>query len=153
MIPTLKGRCIGVLISDETDAASLAALKAAAQKAEATLKVVAPRRGGVQLDNGKWELADGQLAGTPSVFFDAVAVLLSASAAKALAKEAAAVDWVRDAFGHLKAIGVDEGGHALLTAAGLPEDGAIVDISDTKAFLACAATRHWKREPAVRTLP
>ena len=36
---------------------------------------------------------------------------------KMLAKESAAIDFVRDAFGHLKAIAVDDGGQALLKAA------------------------------------
>jgi len=38
------------------------------------------------------------------VLFDAVAVILSDAGAKALSKECAAIDFVRDAFGHLKAI-------------------------------------------------
>ena len=53
--------------------------------------------------------ADGQLAGTPSVVFDAIAVVLSDAGAAALGKEAAAIDFVRDAFGHLKAIAADDG--------------------------------------------
>ena len=40
--------------------------------------------------------ADGQLAGTPSVLFDAVAVILSDEGSKALSKESAAIDFVRD---------------------------------------------------------
>ena len=65
---------------------------------------------------------DGQLAGTPSVIFDAVAVLLS--------DEGAAIDLVRNAFGHLKAIAVDKGGKALLKIANVGQDGGIVDASD-----------------------
>ncbi|HSO24389.1 MAG TPA: hypothetical protein VLT81_15895, partial [Chondromyces sp.] len=42
--------------------------------------------------------ADGQLAAMPSVLFDAVAVILSDEGAKALSKESAAIDFVRDAF-------------------------------------------------------
>jgi hypothetical protein len=44
------------------------------------------------------------------VLFDAVAVILSDEGAKALSMESAAIDFVRDAFGHLKAIAVDKGG-------------------------------------------
>jgi len=57
------------------------------------------RRSGV---DGAWLAADGQLAGTPSVIFDAVAVILSDEGAKAMSTESAAIDFVRDAFGHLK---------------------------------------------------
>lgn len=84
--------------------------------------------------------------------FDAVAVLLSAAAGEQLAKEAAAVDWVRDAYGHLKAIASDEGGQALLNAGSIVEDAGVVAASDTRAFLEAAATRQWDREPKLRLL-
>ena len=58
--------------------------------------------GGANLADGSLMAADGQLAGTPSVLFDAVAVVLSDDGAKTLALESAAIDFVRDAFGHLK---------------------------------------------------
>ena len=87
---------------------------------------------------------DGQLAGTPSVIFDAVAVLLS--------DEGAAIDLVRDAFGHLKAIAVDKGGKALLKSANVGQDAGVVDVNDKAAFIAAAKTRLWDREKSVRTL-
>jgi len=74
----------------------------------ATVKIVAPKVGGAKLANGSILAVDGQLAGTPSVLFDAVAVILSDEGAKALLMESAAIDFVRDAFGHLKAIAVDK---------------------------------------------
>ena len=64
------------------------------------------------LADGSTLPADGQLAGTPSVMFDAVAVLLSAQGADMLMREAAAIDFARDAFGHLKAIAIDAGGQS-----------------------------------------
>ena len=73
------------------------------------------------LSGGKKLPADGQLAGTPSVVFDAVALVLSDEAGKRLAKEAAAVDFVRDAYGHLKAIAVDAGARAVLKAGGIEQ--------------------------------
>ena len=73
-------------------------------------------------------------------------------AGKALAKEAAAVDFVRDAFGHLKAIAADAGAQALLKAGNVGKDKGVVDAGDPKAFIAAAKTRQWDREPKVRTL-
>ena len=96
--------------------------------------------------------SDGQLAGTPSVMFDAVAIVLSAAGAEALAKESSAIDFVRDAFGHLKAIAVDSGGQRLLESALVDIDGGVCSASDTKAFIAAAKTRQWDREASVRTL-
>jgi catalase len=127
-------------------------VKKAMMDAGATVKIVALKVGGAKLANGSRLVADGQLAGTPSVLFDAVAVILSKAGAQALAKEAAAVDFVRDAFGHLKAIGVDEGGRMLLEAAHVEADDGIVDVADRKKLVAMAKTRQWQREASVRTL-
>jgi catalase len=59
---------------------------------------------------------------------------------------------VRDAFGHLKAIGVDSGGQRLLKSALVENDGGVSSIADIKAFIAAAKTRQWDREASVRTL-
>jgi catalase len=116
------------------------------------VKIIAPRIGGAKLADGSMLAADGQLAGTPSVLFDAVAVILSDAGAKALTMEGAAIDFVRDAFGHLKAIAADQGGQALLKAAIIGQDAGVVDASDKEAFIAAAKTRQWDREESVRTL-
>jgi catalase len=152
MKDTLEGRCVGILVSDGSDGRAVSSIKKAALDAGATVKIVAPKIGGVKIADGSALAADGQLAGTPSVFFDAVAVLLTATQAEALGKDGAAVGFVRDAFGHLKAIAVDEGGQALLVAAGIKPDEAVIAASNLKAFVAAAKTRQWGREPSVRTL-
>jgi catalase len=128
------------------------ALSKAATDAGATVKIVAPKLGGAKLADGKMLKADGQLAGTPSVLFDAVAVVLSKEGAKVLSKEGAAIDFVRDAFGHLKAIAIDAGGQALLQAAGVAPDAGVLAAHETAKFIAAAKTRQWAREPEVRTL-
>jgi catalase len=69
-----------------------------------------------------------------------------------LSKEAAAVDFVREAFGHLKAIGVDRGGQLLLKNAFVKNDAGVCDISGIDAFITAAKTRQWEREASVRTL-
>ena len=152
MKPTLEGRCVGILLNTGSDARVLKAIKAAALKAGASVKIVAPKIGEVVLHDGSGVAVDGQLAGTPSVVFDAVAVLLSAEGAEALTREAAAVDFVRDAFGHLKAICIDAGGQTLLQKAGVAPDAGVVAASDPAAFIQAAQTRQWAREPSVRSL-
>jgi catalase len=153
MKPTLAGRCVGVLIDEESDAKAIVALRKAVAEAGGRIKVVAPKLDGAKLSDGKQLPADGQLAGTPSVVFDAVALILSEAMGKKLANEAAAVDFVRDAFGHLKAIAADAGARALLEAAGVREDPSVLDASDVKSFVAAAQTRFWPREASLRTLP
>jgi catalase len=145
-------RCVGILVNDGSDGAAARALTQAALDAGATVKIVAPKVGGVRLADGKHMAADGQLAGTPSVLFDAVAILLSQSGAEQLLKESAAIDFARDAFGHLKAIAIDRGGQVLLKVAGVVPDAGVIPATEPAAFIAAAKTRQWDREPSVRTL-
>jgi len=152
MKDTLMGRAIGILIADGSDGAVIKKIKKAATDAGATVKIVAPKVGGAKLADGSMLAADGQLAGTPSVLFDAVAVILSDAGAKALSMESAAIDFVRDAFGHLKAIAADGGGQALLRRANVGRDAGVVDTNDKDTFIAAAKTRQWDRENSVRTL-
>lgn len=79
-----------------------------------------------------------------------MALVLAAPAAKQLRNEAAAVQFVMDAFGHLKAIGAGEGAQVLLDKAGVEPDEGITGLG--AEFLAAAARRYFKREPSVRTL-
>jgi catalase len=152
MKETLKGRAIGILIADGSDGAVVKKIKKAATEAGAAVKIVAPKVGGAKLTGGSMMSADGQLAGTPSVLFDAVAIVLSDEGAKALSLESAAIDFVRDAFGHLKAIAADKGAQALLKTANIGHDAGVVSANDVTAFIAAAKTRQWSREKSVRTL-
>ena len=152
MKDTLQGRCVGILVNDGSDARVVAALKKAAVDAGASVKIVAPKVGGIKLGDGSTLAADGQLAGTPSVVFDAIAIVLSKSGAQALLNEGAAIDFVRDAFGHLKAIAVDEGARALLQKASIDPDAGVIAAAKPADFISAAKTRQWDREPKVRTL-
>ena len=152
MKAALEGRCVGILVNDGSDGKTIAALRKAEMDAGATVKVVAPKIGGVKLADGSRLPAEGRLAGTPSMVFDAVAVVLSEDGAKAFAKEGAAIDFVRNAFGHLKAIAINAGGQALLQASGVVPDAGVIAAHDTAAFIEAAKTRQWDREHNVRTL-
>ena len=66
---------------------------------------------------------------------------------------AAAVEWARDAYGHLKAIAFDQGARAVVEAAGIEPDAGVVAASDATKFVKAAMTLQWPREPKVRTLP
>ncbi len=152
MKATLEGRCIGILIADGSDGEIVTALKDAAVAAGATVKIVAPKVGGAKLASGVVLAAHGQLAGTPSVMFDAVAVVLSDAGARSLFNDGAAIDFVRDAFGHLKAIAIDHGGQTLLQKAGVAKDDGVIAAHDVAAFIEAAKTRQWEREKKVRML-
>ena len=149
---TLAGRTVGILIAEGSDGVVIEKIKKAAMDAGAMVKVVALKVGGAKLADGTLFPVDGQLAGTPSVLFDAVAVILSDEGANALLLESAAIDFVRDAFGHLKVIAVDAGGRAFLTLAKVGNDAGVVNSNEVDAFIAAAKTRQWDREKQVRIL-
>ncbi|WP_122464639.1 catalase [Brevundimonas lutea] len=149
----LEGRAVGILVTDGADGAVVEAVKAAAEGAGASVKIVAPKIGGVTLKGGKALKADGQLAGTPSVMFDAIAIVVSEEGCAELLKEGAAIDFAKDAFGHLKAIGHTAEAQPLLDKAGVEADAGVVDLSDgADGFVEPASTRQWDREPKVRML-
>jgi len=150
MKQTLEGRAVGILIADGTDADALDEMIAAIDKAKGKPVIVAPKVGGAKLSNGEQRKADGQLAGTPSQLFDAVAIIVSEEGCAALMQESAAVEFVMNAFGHLKAIGASKAAQPLLDKAGVELDDGIVGIDG--AFVKAAAMRYYDREPSVRML-
>jgi catalase len=94
--------------------------------------------------------ADGQLGGRPSCTHDAIAIVPTENATKALCNEAAAVQFVLDAFGHLKAIGASSEAQALLTKAGVIVDEGVTGLD--KEFIAAATQRFYAREHKMRVL-
>ena len=147
---TLEGRSVGILIADGSDATELKSVVDAVEKAKGKPVIVAPKVGGAKLSSGKMQKADGQLAGTPSQIFDAVAIILSQEGCATMAKEAAAIDFVMNAFGHLKAIGANEEARPLLERAGVVPDAGVTALG--KPFVDAAMLRYYDREPSLRTL-
>ena len=149
MKATLKGRKVGILFSEGSDMGEVEAVKAAVEKAGGAAMLIAPKVGGYKLKGGQLK-ADGQLAGTPSCVLDAVALVLEESAAQKLCMDGAAVQFVMDAFGHLKAIGASKGAKPLLDKAGVKPDDGVTDLGG--AFVKAAAMRFFEREPHLRML-
>ena len=151
--PSLEGRCVGILVTDGVAGDMLGQLKRAIESAGASVKIIAPKIGGVTLQDGSHLKADAQLQGAPSVLFDAVALVISEKGCDMLMKEGAATDFVKDAFGHLKAIGWTAAAKPLLKKAGVVADGGVIELDErhAKQFAVAAATRQWDREPSVRT--
>ncbi|MBL8267760.1 catalase [Steroidobacter sp.] len=148
--PTLAGRSVGLLFTEGSDGALIRSTAKAVKDAGGQPVLIAPKVHGVMLNDGSSLDADGQLAGTPSQTVDAVAVIVSEEGCRALLKDAAAVQFVMDAFGHLKAIGTSEAAQPLLDKAGVVPDEGITSLD--KAFIAAAGRRYWAREPSVRQL-
>lgn len=153
---SFKGRKVGVLVSNGCDGTLLTALQAALAAEGATMELVAPKVGGVETADGTKLPAHHMIDGGPSVLFDAVALLLSEEGAERLAGEAAARDFVADAFAHCKFIGFTAAALPLMARAGVTPDAdegliALEDAASVDAFVeSCRALRLWAREAAVK---
>lgn len=147
--PTLAGRKLGILVSDGCDGAQVEKLRKAAQKEGAAVDIIAPRIAGVKTQQGEMLAADHAIAGAPSVLFDTVAVLASDAGGAALSSDPNAVNFVRDAYTHLKYIGRTAAATPLFEKAGVADDEAIVDIAKGKGattFIDGAKNgRYWDR--------
>ena len=131
-------------------------MEKALTKAGATLEIIAPAIGGVTASDGTKIPADHKVGGGPSVLFDAVAVLPSAEGGAQLAKNPAAVQFVSDAFNHLKFLGWADAAMPLLEKAGIAADldAACIKLASPRIasqFVAsCQQLRFWDREPMVK---
>jgi catalase len=104
--PTLKGRKVGILLADGFDTKLKDALIAAVKKEGATPAIIAPKVGSVMDSAAKKIMAEMALSGSPSIMFDAVAVLAGPAGDKSLSAEPDAISFLLDADRHLKAIAV-----------------------------------------------
>ena len=119
---------------------------------KALYEVIAPHIGGAELSDGTLAEARQKIDGGPSVLYDVVVVLLSAEGAAVLARDAAAQDFVRDAFGHCKFIAYTAESEPLFKRAGILDDldagcFEIAAKKDVATFLdAAKELRYWPRE-------
>ncbi|KAI0702432.1 catalase [Cytidiella melzeri] len=121
--PTIKSRRIAILVADGFNMAQVEALRAAIKAGSATSWVIGPRRGWVYPDGavvgsgkgGVW--ADHHYEGQRSTLYDAFIIPGGAKSAQALAQNGRTIHWVREAFGHCKAIGAIGEGVAFLREA------------------------------------
>jgi catalase len=159
--PTFEGRKVGVLVSDGCDGDLLAELKSVVAAVGGKVEIVAPTIYGVTSATGELIAADHKIDGGPSVLFDAVAILPSDAGGAKLALEAAAVNFLRDAFGHLKVIGYVSAAAPLFVKGGVNDaapdnDPGLIAFpaASVDDFVAAAsAGRVWNREPMVRPPP
>lgn len=154
---SLLGKKIGLLITTGADDNLLKEIREAAHAEGAMLSIVAPTVGEIETSKGEKVTPEHFLAGAPSVLFDCIIVAPAKGKADALAQQADAVDWIRNAFAHLKVIGYTEAATELFKKASvaLDADDGIVDVSDAKLdkFVEQAKQyRVWDREPKVRSM-
>ena len=153
---SFEGRKVGILVTDGTDADLFESLKAAIGAEGATFEVIAPTIGGVTASDGSLIEAGQKIGGGPSVLYDAVAVMPSEQGVAALLKNAAAKDFVSDAFAHLKFIAYAASAMPLFEKAGIAADldEGCIPLDSAKAasafITACRKLRRWEREQVVK---
>ena len=148
---SLAGKTIGLLTTDQVDGSFYDSLLTSAKSEQARVEVISPRIGTIETNRGKKIVPDHFLAGAPSVLFDCVIVAPAPEHVGSLADEAAAIDWIRDAFYHLKVIGFHDASAKLFEKASVATDAdeGIIDVSDGDfSPFTMAAKRHriWDRE-------
>ncbi|KAF9448892.1 catalase [Macrolepiota fuliginosa MF-IS2] len=124
---TIATRRIAILVEDGFNDIEVQAVRASLAGAKATTWIIGPRRGKVYPEGqspgtGDGITADHHFNGQRSTLFDALFVPSGTEHAKALTKNGRAIHWVKEAFGHCKAIGaIGDGVTFVKHAIGLSE--------------------------------
>ncbi|KAH6693443.1 catalase-like domain-containing protein [Plectosphaerella plurivora] len=125
--PTIATRRIAIIIADGFDSMAFNAAKAGILAAGALPFVIGPRRSEIYPANAEKKPGSGvvpehHLEGQRSTMFDALFIPGGAESYQTLAKNGRALHWIREAFGHLKAIAATgEGVDLVHKAVVLPE--------------------------------
>lgn len=152
--PTIATRRIAVLVADNFNLDEVRAVRTVLESLKALTFVIGPRRGEIYPEGAKHEPGNGLAAdhhyeGMRSTLFDAV-YIPSGNHASQLAGNGRAIHWIREAFGHCKAIGaVGEAVHLLRHSVQLP---GIDFVDDDSAAVKCSygvvTTGHYHAKPA-----
>jgi catalase len=158
---SIATRKVAILVTKEFDGAGVAAVLRALEAERALGLLVAPELGDIAADNGDVYVPEFSILTASSVLFDAVYVAGGEQAWEWLA-EADAVEFVKDAYKHCKAVAASGRGVELLEEAeigtGLRDDPEPADEATivaekvtrgfTQKFVAAMANhRLWTREP------
>jgi catalase len=147
--PTLKGRKVGLLLGAGFDSTLKKNLTSEIEKEGAEVAVITTKIAGEADAKGKQVPSDMSLRASPSVLFDAVAVLAGPEGDKQFANDPNAVAFLMDAKNHCKAIGF-AGISALAEMAHVQEASGIIDLTkfaNGKEFVTAAREgRFWERE-------
>jgi catalase len=151
-------RKIAILAADGVDGEAVAAMQRALLAAGAVPKIVASHGGSLKAEGGGALPVDFTLLTVGSVLFDAVFIPGGAQSTSALAGDATAVLFVREAYKHCKAIAASGTGLALVEAAGVDAKDVLTrrdaDGQLTAAFVkAIAQHRDWSREARAQSVP
>jgi catalase len=151
----IRGRKVAILVAAGVDGAGALAIHEALAAQGAVPRLVGPRLGAVHSVNGDPLEPDATLETMPSCLFDAVVVPDGQMATEALCEMGHAVEFVRDAYRHCKAILAIGAAQELLAEAGVmpdEDDAALLVVEPgeaaraTRSFIAAMGRhRNWDR--------
>jgi catalase len=143
-----------VLVSEGFELAILDQLQASAEAEGAVVELIGPHIGEVKSNSGVAITPNHAIAAAPSVLFDTVVITVSATEIDTLKKQAAVLNFIRDAYAHLKIIGWTAASMPLLEIAGVHLDDGVVEVDaseGTIAYLDAAKKgRIWPRAAAIQ---
>ncbi|PMD47036.1 catalase-domain-containing protein [Hyaloscypha variabilis F] len=113
---TIASRMIAIIIGEGFNFAEYEAVKAALSAAGAFVFTVGPKRQPVKSSTGQSVAPDHHFEGMRSTMFDSL-YIPSGEHVASLMKQGRVIHWVREAFGHCKAIGATGEGVALVKMA------------------------------------
>ena len=152
---TIRGRKIAILVAAGIDGRSVIEMHEALSAQGAVPRIVGPRLGAVTSTTSDAVEPDATFETMPSCLFDAVVVPDGETSTEALCELGHAVEFVRDAFRHCKAILAVGAAEELLAEAGISRDDddpalLMVDANGAKrgleSFIAALANhRNWDR--------
>ena len=150
----LKGMRVSLLVADGVSLKSVEEICDALHKEGVHPQIIAAHMGTVKTEEGEDLLVDGSLAANLSVLFDSVIVPEGAQSIQTLLTDGDAKYHLRQAYRHLKAIGLPGDAREMLQAASLPDDmddTGLLTPKDTKALMkpfitAMKQHRTWARE-------
>ncbi|MBV6288149.1 catalase HPII [Pseudomonas aegrilactucae] len=152
----IKGRKVAILVADGVDAVQVDALVKALEAESAQAVLLGPTSAPVKTAAGKPLAVDASMEGMPSVMFDAAWIAGGKASVQALSGDGVALHFVLEAYKHLKPLGADSDGKALLDTLRLKVDEGMPVGSDQKAHSALIAAiakhRVWAREAAAKAI-
>jgi catalase len=126
---TIASRMIAIIIGDGFNFAEYETVKAALSAAGAFVFTIGPKRQPVKSSTGQSVAPDHHFEGMRSTMFDSL-YLPSGEHVASLMKQGRVIHWVREAFGHCKAIGATGEGVALVKMA-CEIEGMIFSVGDS----------------------
>jgi catalase len=104
--PLIKSRRIAILLADGFRVDAVEQVRLAIKSNSASTFIIGPRRGKIADATGTISvMADHHFEGQRSTLFDALFIAPGSQSAETLKKDGRVIHWVREAFGHCKAIG------------------------------------------------